>query len=217
MRPRFTRRAAAIVLAATALVASLTACRVEQGAAVFVGDVRITEEQVDQYVDSLPPRLEVPPVGFRALTVDALAVVELGRQVAASEHLEPNDSDGNFMEYYWTRQGLPADDQFVALISEAESYRAMLVKGTTQADPTDTDVAETLELVTRTSGAVVDEAFVRSLLTSDTGRQVVGQRHRLAELVDEYDITANPRYGDTFIVVARDNQFQPLTTVPLPN
>jgi hypothetical protein len=218
MHPRNVRRAVAGVVLGLAAVASLTACRVEQGTAVFVGDTRITEDQVNQLVDGLPLQEDSPLGGLRALTVDALTVVELGEQVAAKTGDSPKKESGDNQRAHWQQQGLKADDEFVALMAKAESYRAMLLEGAEPADPTDEDVDDIADSIGRGRGQQLNASErdqLRVELSDEAGRELVGDRHQIAGFVADYDVNANPRYGDAFIIVTRGQEHQPVITVPL--
>lgn len=218
MRTRKTRHVLAAAVLGIAAVAAMTGCRVEQGAAVFVGDTRITSDQVDEVTDSLPTKAQAPMGGFRSMAIDALAVVELGKQVAADNGKSPKTSDGALQEKYWAEKGLPKSNAFVKLMAKAEGYRSMLAKGSDPVKPSSAEVADVTKRLEANSGqklAGADKQALSAELKSDKGQEIFGNRKQLADYVKKYDVTANPRYGDTYIVIARGQQFEPLVTVQL--
>ncbi len=218
MLSRNSRRVFATAALAAALVTSLAACRVEQGAAVFVGDTRIAASQVDDVIDTLPTKRQAPMSIFRSSTVDALTVIELGKQVADDTGAEPVTAAEETPRQYWQSQGLKPDSEFVDLMAEAEGYRAMLAEDAEPAEATNDDLDAIIERFERNSGQKLqerDKAALQQELASEQGKTIIGTRNKLESYVDKYDVTANPRYGDTYIVVARGSQYEPLVTVPL--
>ena len=218
MQPRNVRRALTAVALGIAALSAMAACRVEQGAAVFVGDTRITEDAVNSIVDSLPVEVDAPLGGFRAMTVDALATVELGEQVAEDTGGSPDAASAEAIRSYWQSQGLPAEHEFVELMAEAEGYRAMLLSGAEPAAPTEADIEKIAAQFAENSGQPMTEADVAGLgeyLNSEAGQEIIGGRDQVAAYVAEYQVTANPRYGEGYITVARDQQRMPVVTVPL--
>ncbi|HIV56867.1 MAG TPA: hypothetical protein H9902_02825 [Candidatus Stackebrandtia faecavium] len=218
MLSRKSRRVLATTALAAAMVTSLAACRVEQGAAIFVGDTRISSSQVDEIVDALPTKPQAPMSIFRSSVVDALTMVELGKQVAEDTGAEPIAAVAETPRQYWTSQGLERDSEFVDLMAQAETYRAMLSE---DAEPTKAsskdinEIAERYELNTGEKLNGPNKAGLKQQLNTEEGQALIGQRDQLASYVDEYSVTANPRYGDAYIVVARGENYEPLLTVEL--
>ncbi|HZE41258.1 MAG TPA: hypothetical protein VE172_20855 [Stackebrandtia sp.] len=225
MRLRFTRRSVVAATLAVVTVVSMAACRVEQGAAVFVGDSRITEQQVDQVVDSVPARIrtrlhylgritgdQLPAITagkLRGYVVDALATIELGKQVAADTGKEPGNGTAKGIEAFWTSEiiGMGASSKFVTLLDEAESYREVLFAGSTPAKPTSADIDSIARQFTRARGHKADAGQRKEWkreLSSTNGPKLLGNLHQVEKYISQYDVTANPRYGESYITVARD-------------
>ncbi|MGH8792377.1 MAG: hypothetical protein ACRDXX_07010, partial [Stackebrandtia sp.] len=211
-----------------AAVASTAACRVEPGAAVFVGDVRIAETQVDEVVEDLVDKLtaEAPEEaqnvvvgGLRDRTVDALTIAELGRQVSANTGDEPDRDVGDAHADMLTQAGFPADSRFVELTREAESYRAMLLAEAEPVSPDDADIEAIVAQLAVVPGQELDPQQTASLTTflreDEQGQLMSGKRQAMVDYVSEYDVVANPRYGSSFLTVELGNNGRPFLTVPI--
>ncbi|GAA4919507.1 hypothetical protein LX16_4345 [Stackebrandtia albiflava] len=228
MKPRMSRRLVLAAVLGIAAAATVSACRVEQGAALFVGDVRVTDTQISEVVDSVPTELftsgpDQMTTGFggvRQQVMEAFVVVELGRQVAADTGATPDETaDATAREGWTQRTGLPEDNPFVALLGEAEGYRAMLKQGAEPAAPTDEEVADVAANFIAVTGQPLDEASISQLavtLNGETGQRIVGERRQLADYVAEYDVQTNPRYGRVSVISFYDPSGVMLT-VPVPN
>ena len=232
---RMTRRAVAAVALGAMAIASLAACRVEQGTALFVGKTRVTEEQVDQIVESLPQQADTAIGAYRSLTVDALAVTELGKLVSADTGNRPDADAAENQRQFWMQQGVSSNREFIDLMGEAEGYRVMLMDGAEPVTPSDADVDAMAAAYEDHSGMALTDSQ-KAAITADPDdpqwqeafgsreqvesyvnlwEQNFGNLKQLADYVDEYDVTVNPRYGDSFIVVSRGSQNEPVLTLPL--
>lgn len=229
MKSRMSGRVFVVAALGLALASSLAACRVEPGAAVFVGDVRITDTDVDEIVDEAietltadaPEQARDFPVGdVRDLAVDALTVVELGTQVAKDTGAEPDPDAGQHLQEHMLHSVLPEDSRFAALQVEAAGYRAMLLESAEPVTPEPEEAEAMAEQIIAASGADPDPAHIEQLsgvlIHEEHGQLAVGQHRLLADYVDEYDVTVNPRYGSNFIVVEFDGDGWPFITVPVP-
>lgn len=240
----------AMGLAAAALL-TVSACRIEQGAALFVGDDRISQQRVDEIIDSIPAedrkllaqQIALPgnitlasmSVGsLRGFVVDALATIELGKKVAADRDLKPDHGKGSAVKDYWTQPGreLGRDNAFVKLVAEADAYRTVLFDGAKPVDPSNADVKAIAEQWTAIDGKPRNEAdreFIKLCLGpkptveqcgSDEafGPEIIGRIHQVRDYLAEYEVTANPRYGDSFVMIQRDpNSGVPFIVTPIPN
>lgn len=229
MKPRLSRRlllSAAIGLVA---VAGLAGCRVEQGAAAFVGDTRITDSQVNQVVDSIPVELITSDLsdmssafgGIRNQVLEALAVVELGRQVADDTGRQPDSEAASAARDGWVQNtGLAQDNAFVALMAEAEGYRELLRADAEPQSPSAADIEAAAENFTATTGQALDDMGFAQLaadLDSEQGKQLIGQNRQITQYVADFDVTANPKYGQLAIVTFLNPSGVPLLTAPVPN
>ena len=229
MKPRLPRRLLLTAVIGLMAVVTVAGCRVEQGAAAFVGETRITDAQVDNVVDSLPVELVTNNLanvssaygGVRHQVLEALAVVELGRHVADDTGALPDADARSVARDGWMQQtGLPESNAFVSLMAEAEGYRALLQEGAEPQAPTDTDIEAAADNFTTATGQKLQSADLQQLtadLNSDQGRRLIGVNRQIAQYVADYDVTANPKYGQLSIVTFLNASGVPLLTVPVPN
>lgn len=229
MKPRMPRRLLLAAALGLATVAALAGCRVEQGAALFVGETRITDSQVDEIVDSVPVELVTSDrsrmtsgfSGIRSQVVEALAVVELGRQVADDTDRQPNTQVGSAARKSWAEAtGLPLDNAFVDLMGSAESYRELLRADATPEAPTEADVEAAAKNYATATGQPLDDAMIGQLtgeLNTDQGRDLIGQNRQINQYVADYQVTANPKYGKLAIITFTNASGVALLTAPVPS
>ncbi|MCC3765488.1 hypothetical protein K3N28_20715 [Glycomyces sp. TRM65418] len=209
------RRLRLVGVAAVGLLA-LGACGSEQGAALFVGDERVTESTIDGYVDGtvasyLEQGATMADISYADNRQQAALIVlfaELGREIGL-----PAPQTGG------------AADEYEALYLEAVEYHETLSQ---RAEPRAMTKDELEALNTAIEGdenllqRIVQEWAVGQNLTqaqfqefgmavqSDPGiltdvvwqwaevqgAQMAGFADDLNEYVEEYDISLNPRYGE---------------------
>lgn len=156
----------------------LGACGSQQGAALFVGDERVPESTVDGYVETIADYREdmgenlavYDYAGDRQLVVVYVLYSELGQAVG----LEPVET------------GSVDDLEAVAL--EFEEYYRELGQ---RAEPRPLTDAEK----EAASAAAATDANVAGYTEADL-EFFAGFTDDLAEYIEEYDISVNPRYGD---------------------
>lgn len=227
MKPRMPRRLVLSAVIGLLAVAGLAGCRIEQGAAVFVGDTRISDSEVNEVVDSIPVELITSDLstvskaygGIRNQVLEALTVVELGHQVAADTGRQIDaDALANAREGWMQRTGLDADNALVSLMAEAEGYRAMLREGAVPEAPTPADVEDAAANVAAVTGQPLNDAELGQLeadLSSPQGQELIGQNRQISGYVAEYGVTPNPKYGQFAIVTFLNARGIPLLTVPV--
>lgn len=213
------RAIAAIGLATTALL-TVSACRVEQGAAVFVGHERITEKRVDELVDSIPDpnREELAQLanlstgGLRGYIIDALTTVELGKRVVADTGAKPDGKAGEAVGLSWEQVNLDGDSAFVELAVEAGKYRPVLFEGSKPAKPEKDEIDENTAQFERLQSEDLNDSEreqLRGLMTewlnSEPGQEAVGKQRQVNDYLAEYEVQANPRYGQTTILISPGN------------
>lgn len=241
----------AIGLAAAALL-TVSACRVEQGAAVFIGPDRISEKRVDEIIDSIPAKTrdqlaaireasggQMPSITtgtLRGYVVDALVVTELGKKVAADTGRKPVAAAADTVEAYWTHPviGLDADSRFVEVAAKAETYRELLFADAAEAEPSDADVKAINDQLSKLDGQPrgdAEDAALKECLGSKPDKEIcgenaeqlqgplhIGRLNQVRDYVEEYQVSVNPRYGDSFIVIHRDpGMGLPVIIAGLPN
>lgn len=95
-RPRSSSRALAALVAAVGLVLTVSACEVRPGAAAFVGEDKITEAQVAQYVSTTPAASPAAQgqqtLTPRAQVLSTLIASQLFRQYLGSNGGVPDDA-----------------------------------------------------------------------------------------------------------------------------
>lgn len=195
------RALTAIGLAAAALL-TVSACRVEQGAAVFIGSDRISEKRVDEIIDSIPAKTrdqlaviretsggQMPSITtgtLRGYVVDALVVTELGRKVAADTGRKPVADAAETVEAYWTHPviGMEADSEFVKVAATAETYREVLFEDATETDPDDKDVRAINEQLTKLDGqprGENEDALLKECFSSKPDAEICGENAEQAQ------------------------------------
>ncbi|MEV0645204.1 hypothetical protein AB0I28_08060 [Phytomonospora sp. NPDC050363] len=207
-------------------VAGLSACRVETGAALFVQDERVTEQQVDDIVESAP---EIGPDGpielatARRNVVTWLATSELAERVSAETGtaLPTPDYAGEA-----ALLKVDGDNEYARLQAQHKAYLPVLVSGAAPAELTDEMSAEILAPVTEATGKPTSDyqPGLAQVFTEPAAQAALGQRQALADLVAEYDVLANPRYGDlgiglgvmTLVDPSTQQQFQLALVAPIP-
>jgi hypothetical protein len=208
------RRLRLVGVAAVGLLA-LGACGSEQGAALFVGDERVTEATIDGYVDGRVASYieqgatmgDISYADNRQQAAFIALFAELGREIG----LDAPQTGG-------------AANEYEALYMEAaDHYRALSL----QAEPRVMTQAELEALNAAIEGdqsllqRIVEEWIAAQDLTEEQlaefnmaaqsdpgvltqvvwewaevqGAQIAGFADDLSEYVEEYDISVNPRYG----------------------
>jgi hypothetical protein len=204
------RKLRLVAVASVGLLA-LGACGSEQGAAMFVGDQRVTEATLDGYVDGevasyLEQGATLEEVSYGDSRQNAAAVVLFAELGHALDLEAPNTND--------------AANEFEALYIEAVTYRDELVQSAEAREMTEAEaealnaaVASDQNLVQR----IVGEWLAAANLTEDElnqfyaaaeadpnvvgevvrmwGEQQAGYADDLNKYLAEYEVSLNPRYG----------------------
>src|SRR5690606_2890135 len=102
------------------------------GAALFIGDTRYQQEEIDEIVDSVPEETrdrlgnlfqasggavgDITAATLRGYVLDALTVVEIGKDTVADTDASPDRKAADAAEQFWTDPvlGLSADSRFVS-------------------------------------------------------------------------------------------------------
>ncbi|WP_157930620.1 hypothetical protein [Glycomyces xiaoerkulensis] len=159
---------------------ALTACSSSmQGAAMFVGDERITENTIDGYVDEIAD-LTVEESGGaledfdyganREQVVIWVMLSEIGQREDLSE---PDTSQ--------------ATSELHGLFLEAEGYSSQIYEGAEPRELTDAEIEAMSEL--GTDFTELRPADQESLM------QMAGISDALSGYIEDYDVRVNPRYG----------------------
>jgi hypothetical protein len=207
------RRLASMAVVASLAIAGLSACRSGPAVAAYVGDTRISEQQVQEiWADARDAVADLPP------TVDPVT----GEQVAARLPITRTDVvnllvSRNLIERVAERHqvstptdiaydqiaglvGLPAKTQYLQLYARNLGLQYQLeagLAGTTQLSDTD------LEGVLRrlVANGAIDPATTVDKLRSQIQPQMMQQlqaavqlRDEVSEVADQVDLKVNPRY-----------------------
>ncbi|MGH8876332.1 MAG: hypothetical protein ACRD0P_03155 [Stackebrandtia sp.] len=236
------RAIVAVGLSAAALL-TVSACRVEQGAALFVADERISEQRVDEVVNSIPEKTRkdmanyaqlsggaMPNISIGALrgfVIDALATTAIGKRIQEETDREPDKSAADVAEANWASVGVKPGTEFVELAAEAAEYRPLLLTGAENQKPTKDEIDDLTEQFVLLGGQSPSKAErkqlranVSELLNNDkpqeivkgepvVGQELVGKWRQVDKYIEKYEVSANPRYGESFIV------FQSFESTPL--
>jgi parvulin-like peptidyl-prolyl isomerase len=236
------RRLPLIAVLGLAGLAGLAACRADPAVAAYVGDVRITEAEVDQVVDDL--RAEVggsieQELADLAEELDQAALAEqeaqrfgeLERQLAAvrTQVVEMRVITVAATGYAQREQlavpdpdraqvgtdlGLPADSSYVAVVAEFVAVRDALRDSVEPVPPTEADQREVYENLVA-EGLTASFAQVRPELDEQLLGRPVALRNLLTELVTQADIQLNPRYDLVYRVPVQIGNAQTWLGVPL--
>ncbi|WP_246039680.1 hypothetical protein [Glycomyces buryatensis] len=167
-----------LVTVASVGLLALAACGSQQGAAMFVGDERVSEATVDGYVEQVAE--------FREEQGEDLTMFDYSSDREQAAVFTLYTELGRQLEL--EAPGSPADaDELDALIAEASSYYETLLA---QAEPRALTEAE-VEAVITSAQSNTELAN----LTQEQAEQLAGFSDDMNEYVEEYDIAVNPRYG----------------------
>lgn len=197
-------------------VAALTACTNVQGAAVFVGDERIPEATVDGYVDELAvlqtESAEIDLAGYdytvdREFVVEYVVLAELGRAMELEKPAEADETlqglyyEGNAYRDALSREAEPrelsqaeVDAMNNAVAGDQQLISKIVDQWVNTAGLTDDEIEQFY------TAAQADQAVVSEVVRQWTESQA-GLADDLTEYVEEYDISASPRYGDVSITL----------------
>ncbi|WP_091653813.1 hypothetical protein [Micromonospora pallida] len=205
------RRLVAVASVAVGLVA-LSGCRSEPGVAAYVGDQRITEDAVTHILDELrddaaastPTPAPDQPAGqsgapaeprlpTRADVVRTLVLGKVCQRLSADKGYRPLSQVP--VEQVSQQLGYPTDTAYPQRV--AELYTCL--SGVPTGQPVAPTEQEMIELVKagKEAGAIPQEVTVEQAATQLDGQQLrtaLATRNALAEAVEGYDVTVNPRY-----------------------
>ncbi|MFI6231682.1 hypothetical protein ACIBCR_30730 [Micromonospora echinospora] len=206
------RRLVAVASVAVGLVA-LSGCRSEPGVAAYVGDQRITEEAVTRILDELrddaatsTPEQPVPgqPAGQpgapgeqrlpgRGEVVSTLVLGEVCQRLSADKGYRPQTQVP--VEQVSQQLGYPTDTTYPQRVAELYTCLSGVPSGQPVA-PSEQEMADLVK-AGKAAGAIPEEVTVEQAATQLDGEQLrtaLATRNALAEAVEGYDVTVNPRY-----------------------
>ncbi|MEV0329241.1 hypothetical protein AB0H63_22755 [Micromonospora echinospora] len=206
------RRLVAVASVAVGLVA-LSGCRSEPGVAAYVGDQRITEEAVTRILDELrddaaasTPEQPAPgqPTGQpgapgeqrlpgRGEVVSTLVLGEVCQRLSADKGYRPQNQVP--VEQVSQQLGYPTDTTYPQRVAELYTCLSGVPSGQPVA-PTEQEMTDLVK-AGKAAGAIPEEVTVEQAATQLDGQQLrtaLATRNALAEAVEGYDVTVNPRY-----------------------
>ncbi|XTZ17644.1 hypothetical protein ACQSSU_09895 [Micromonospora echinospora] len=206
------RRLVAVASVAVGLVA-LSGCRSEPGVAAYVGDQRITEEAVTRILDELrddaaasTPQQPAPgqPTGQpgapgeqrlpgRGEVVSTLVLGQVCQRLSAEKGYRPQNQVP--VEQVSQQLGYPTDTTYPQRVAELYTCLSGVPSGQPVA-PTEQEMADLVK-AGKAAGAIPEEVTVEQAATQLDGQQLrtaLATRNALAEAVEGYDVTVNPRY-----------------------
>lgn len=171
------RKLRLVAVASVGLLA-LGACGNEQGAALFVGDERVTESTVDGYVSNIADLRaeEGEDLSIHDYSGDRNQVVVYVLYAELGQAIDPESASS------------AGDADLEAIALEAEANFQELVA---QAEPRELTEAEIAAL----NDAAATDPNVSGYTEADL-MLLAGFTDDLAGYVEEYDIAVNPRYGE---------------------
>ncbi|GAA3772396.1 hypothetical protein GCM10022225_69720 [Plantactinospora mayteni] len=223
------RRLASIAVIAVLGTTVLSACRSDSSVAVYLGDKKITEDEVTSVLDDV--RSKVPPGGHepgatpapdapevkapaRAQVVGTLVMREVCLKLAADKGFTPSEQAP--IEQVAQATGLPADSRYVRLFSELDACRA----GIPVAQPVAPTQEELMDVVARgrVAGVIPEEAKdaeAGQQLDGDVLRRALAMRNTLVEALENSDLTVNPRYRPLEYPVLTFSDGSPALVIPI--
>ncbi len=196
---RARRLVPAAILAVLAGLA-LTGCRTQPGIASYVGDTRLTDNEVEQLVTTIETdvknaggTLQKEAYGnIRQLVVQLTVFTEIAKRYAAEKGLTLPAQD---YETAAQQFGLPVTDPFVKLAVDSDAYRTLLLENAQPANPTEADLRDAYDRVVASGVQEISfEQLKDQLAALPQLRSGVGLRNELAAAADRYGVSVNPRY-----------------------
>ncbi|WP_341719052.1 hypothetical protein QQG74_04635 [Micromonospora sp. FIMYZ51] len=223
------RRLVAVASVAVGLVA-LAGCRSEPGVAAYVGDHRITEDAVTEVIDDARAKNPAPtetsepaevPAGAaprlpgRSEVVSVLVLSEVCDRVSAAEGYRPQRE----VDPAQIAQGVGLSPETDYVRQTAELYGCL--SGIPVGEPVAPTEQELADLVAagKRAGAVPAEVTVEQAAAQLDGEQLrfaLANRNSLAQAVDAYDVTVNPRYRPLIFPVLSFSAETPIVAVGVP-
>lgn len=182
----------ALIVGVLALVGS-TACRSQIGTAAYVGDIQITDKNVEEVIDSV--RSEIPQERFgdiRQTIVTMLVLTEAGKQYAKAEGISIPAGDPRELAQ---QNQIAADTKYAVLAANFLATMRVLADKAVPADPDDNDQREAYANLDTNGQQVPPFDQVRSYFNAEAMAASIGQRNMLNEVVKRSDVRVSPRYS----------------------
>lgn len=213
------------VIAAGALgFTALGGCRVEAGAAAYVGGTTVTQSQVEKVLNALVADgynglSDKNRANARRAVMSDLVFVALAKRYAQEKGYDAPSVDYSAASAQTHDPQIPATDPYLRTHTEAEAYRQLLLSRSTAATPTDADFREMYKNLTDQGLTLGYDQTKTQLQQVPAVGPGLGLRNALADAAKRYGVQVNPVYGsvDYPLVAISDSNGQayPLLYLPL--
>jgi hypothetical protein len=206
------RRLAAVAALGLLAAGVLAGCRSEPGAAVFVGNTRITNQQIDTGANSISGPSTSRDTILEAYVTD-LTFIALAERYAADhkitlKEVQPAElaQEAQQVEASGLTLSGGATNPVLKALSQASSDFQTLIQAAPAAAPTDADL---MEIYNRAkAGGLTTDTFEhdRTAIAQIQGiGQAIGLRNELTKSAQKYAVKVNPRYLPTPVAGELDN------------
>jgi hypothetical protein len=203
------------VLAVTGALA-LSGCRSQPSVAVYVGDTKYTQKQVETLATELKSIPEFKTGDARKLVTQWIVRRDVARKMLTDRRIALPE-----VKLQETAQstGLPSSGDLVKLYAEYQAFNGAVQERATPAEPTDADYAE-LYRRAKLAG-LVDANTPEAQFRQGLGEQNLqlfatnlGIRNIYLDGIKKAHVTVNPRYADD-VALLSDNAGHALVVLPL--
>lgn len=195
------RRLAPIAVVAAVGIIALTGCRAQPGAAAYVGDRQITENQVTDLIDELrakpapaaaagAPEVKPPT---RTFVVSVLVLGDVCDRFTKAENLQAKEQAP--VDQVAQQFGVAPETEFAKRAAGLFTCLSAVPPGE-PVTPTPTELLA-LGKVAKAAGAIeptVSDQAAGDQLNGEQLQSALGNRKVLADAVARFDVTVNPRY-----------------------
>jgi hypothetical protein len=202
-RPRRAGLVRSVLVAALLLGGGvgLAACQASPGVAAYVGDMRLTDSEVDSQVATVAADLNKSDASaasslrygsVRQTVVELSVFNEIARRYAQEQNVTVPAPD---LAGTASRFGLPADDPYVKLIANFSAYDTTLLGKAPTANPSESDLQDVYSRLVASgfTGAYADvKSQIAALPALQTG---LGLRDELSQAMQRYGVGVSPRYS----------------------
>jgi hypothetical protein len=197
-RPR--RHVRTVIALGAVALGGLAACRNEAGTAAYVGDTRITYDQVNAVATGAPSAGAARQIDCAA-PISSLTFIELANDYAAEQHLTlpiPTSADLTSAAQAF---GVSADkaqtSQFVKVCATAIEDNNFLLAKVTAVSPTDAELQPGF-LSAVAAGIIPDnqfEAYKQQIMQVNGVGEAFGLQRALATTAKKNTVVINPRFA----------------------
>ena len=191
------RRLTAIAVMGALAVVALAGCRTDAGSAAYVGNTRITTDQVNDVIDSAP-QLSADLTGARQEVVNDLVYLAAVQKFAAANKIKLTPVDDATREQYAQAYQVPNDAahrKFIDFEASVSNWTQDLLKAQPGSTPSDADLMRLFNELKADfpEGTTFDQAKP-TLLNVPNVRQGIELRNGLEKAFQDYDISISPMY-----------------------